>query len=371
MQVQLSNQLLAKKIKNSTNSQFPCHTLLNSMFNDPSSYLKLPSECSIPYMIGRQITGPKFDVDDQIIPYSYVGNPSIFRKKNTIYTNNSRISSMSKKTTIRDNKTAEDRCNQISDNELQALFGRIQNNIENNKEQGNELLSTLPQLLRDKNMKPLLLQQTILINHKKNEIITKKIAEKIKLTMETKPTSTKSSKASTINTSTSSSCQDLLMESIDSFRMKKEAMQYLQTINEYKKNHNKYNWAITLRKGKHWKGTRKDYINLGSNQHPIWSTKIEKLPVINETVRKPNVSFRDSKTLENESTELYIKTNPFLKEYMNKTLNMADLEVKGRNLLKVEQDNIKKIKGKKRIVHIHYSKDSLKNINIIDNWNYN
>ena len=367
MQAQLSNQLLAKKIQHLSNSQLPCHTLLDSMFNDPSSYLKLPSECSIPYMIGKQITGPRFDVDDQIIPYSYVGNPSIFRKKNTIFANNSRISSMSKKTTIRENKTAEDRCNHISDNEVQALFGRYQNNIENNKERGNDFLNTLPQLLREKNMKPLLLQQTILINHKNNEIITKKIAEKIKLTMETKPSSTKSSKASTINTSTSSSCQELLMESIDSFRMKKEAMKYLQTTNEYKKNHNKYNWAITLRKGKHWKGTRKDYINVGSNKHPIWSTIIEKLPIINETIRKPN----DSKTIENESTESYIKTNPFFKEYMNKTLNMADLEVKGNSLLKVEQDNIKKIKGKKRIVHYHYSKESLENINFIDNWNYN
>ena len=53
---------------------------------------------------------------------------------------------------------------------------------------------------------------------------------------------------------------------------------------------------------------------------------------------------------------------------MNKTMNMIDLEIKGRDLLKVEEENVKLLKGKKKLVHLKYDKESLRDINIIENW---
>ena len=55
---------------------------------------------------------------------------------------------------------------------------------------------------------------------------------------------------------------------------------------------------------------------------------------------------------------------------MNKTMNMCSLEVKGRNLLNFENNHYKSLKGSKKIVKFNYDRDSMKDLNFVNNWKY-
>ena len=56
--------------------------------------------------------------------------------------------------------------------------------------------------------------------------------------------------------------------------------------------------------------------------------------------------------------------------YMNRTSKMNNLEVKGNNLLDFESKNVKLLKGRKMIHKVHYDRDSLKDLELINNWKY-
>jgi hypothetical protein len=72
-----------------------------------------------------------------------------------------------------------------------------------------------------------------------------------------------------------------------------------------------------------------------------------------------------------QSFKELIKSSSNFKKFMNKTNNIGRLKVKGKNLLKVEEDNYRLLKGKtKKILHLKYDKESLKDLNICDNWQY-
>lgn len=358
-----SKTLYLKKISLSSQSNSPYKKELHSIFNDPSSYLKLPAELNLPFVVGKKLCGPRYDIDDRVIPYSIVGNPRIFKKRN-LNANISRTSSMMSRMTTREVKTTEPKSNIVTDNEIHNIFTRCKDNIESNTNRANEFMTSVPKKYKDRTIKPLLLQQKVIASYEENEKIENLLSERIKNRLLTK--SKKSSRTSTINTSSSSiNNKELLMQSMDSFRMKKETMEYIQNTEDARKKYGRNYWALSLRHPPNFKGIRQNYINLGSKFNPLWCTIRERLPVINETVINPKCS---AKVIDNESLESYMKTSPSLINYMNKTMNMIELEIKGRDLLKVEEENVKLLKGKKKLVHLKYDKESLRDINIIENW---
>lgn len=358
-----SKTLYLKKISLSSQSNSPYKTELHSIFNDPSSYLKLPAELNVPFVVGKKLCGPRYDIDDKVIPYSIVGNPRIFKKRN-LNANISRTSSMMSRMTTREVKTTEPKANIVTDNEIHNIFTRCKDNIESNTNRANEFMTSVPKKYKDRTIKPLLLQQKVIASYEENEKMENLLSERIKNRLLTK--SKKSSRTSTINTSSSSiNNKELLMQSMDSFRMKKETMEYIQNTEDARRKYGRNYWALSLRHPPNFKGIRQNYINLGSKFNPLWCTIRERLPVINETVINPKCS---AKVIDNESLESYMKTSPSLVNYMNKTMNMIDLEIKGRDLLKFEEENVKLIKGRKKLVHLKYDKESLRDINIIENW---
>lgn len=361
--VNSSKTLYLKKISLSKQSNSPYKKELHSIFNDPSSYLKLPGELNVPFVVGKKLCGPRYDIDDKVIPYSIVGNPRLFKKRN-LNGNISRTSSMMSRMTTREVKTTEPKSNAVTDNEIHNIFTRCKDNIESNSNRTNEFLTSLPKKYKDKTIKPLLLQQKVIQNYEDNEKMENLLSERIKNQLLTK--SKKSSRMSTINTSSSSiNNKDLLMQSMESFRMKKETMEYIQKTENARKKYGHNYWVLSLRHPPHFKGIRQNFINIGSKGNPLWCTIRERLPVINETVINPRCN---AKIIDNENLESYMKTSPSLVNYMNKTMNMIDLEIKGRDLLKVEEENVKLIKGRKKLVHLNYDKDSLRDISIVENW---
>jgi hypothetical protein len=127
---------------------------------------------------------------------------------------------------------------------------------------------------------------------------------------------------------------------------------------------------IGLRKPKNFNGIREAYINIGNLNRPVWCTIREKLPIINETVVNPYKSNETERLLtESEGMKSYMKTSPSLMTFMNKTMNMVNLEIKGKNLLQVEEENAKLLKGKKkRLLHMKDDKDMKKELNFVENW---
>ena len=139
---------------------------VNSLFEDPSTFLRLPAESKRHFIVGKKLSGPRYDTDDQVIPYSIVGNPKIFKKKN-LNANISSIHSQSKFTGRPDPNIVNS--NIITDNKLDELFTRCRDNIESNSTYTNDFLLSIPSNKDETVKKPLMLQQRTLENFSSNK----------------------------------------------------------------------------------------------------------------------------------------------------------------------------------------------------------
>lgn len=83
---------------------------------------------------------------------------------------------------------------------------------------------------------------------------------------------------------------NLLLNRIDFFRFKKEVIKEI----EYNKpteedQYRKFQWNISLRRPKHFRGIRKSFINLSEERYlPLWSLIIEKSPRLKNLSVKPD-----------------------------------------------------------------------------------
>lgn len=325
---------------------------VNALFEDPSTYLRLPGESKVHFVVGKKLCGPRYDNEEQVIPYSIVGNPKIFRHRN-LNANMSRTSSISKYT-IKEQRDTQN-SNIISDNEINAIFSRCRDNIDSNTDRTNEFLSTIPNTMNDKVKKPLMLQQKNLEIHSHNNYTENKIVEKIKKKLYKNQKDKKNEK-------------ELLMCKSDTFRMKKEKMEFIQNTEDINYRYGRFNWIMSLRRPKHFVGVRRGYVNLGNEENPIWSVIREKLPIITETVINPSWPASERMNETHSTLDMYVKTTPSLFGYVSKTMGMSDLEVKGKDLLKAEEENVKLLRGKKKLIHLKYDRDSIKDLNICENW---
>ena len=66
----------------------------------------------------------------------------------------------------------------------------------------------------------------------------------------------------------------------------------------------------------------------------------------------------------------FLNNNSKLKNYINKYINMNQLEVNGKNLLDFEEKNARLLRGKKKLIKIKYDKESIKDLSLIDNWKF-
>ena len=108
---------------------------IKNLFNNPDTYLQLPSDYEIPFVIGKRIQGPRYDLDDKLIPYTIVGNPKFI--KNKLYTNNNNSTSRilysnQSKYNIQKNINDNSKSSRISDNQVKSIFSKCKYNIDNN-----------------------------------------------------------------------------------------------------------------------------------------------------------------------------------------------------------------------------------------------
>ena len=358
--------LVVNKI--SPGSNLTIENEVKKLFDNPETFLQLPSDSKIPFVVGKRLQGPRYDLDDKLIPYSIVGNPKFLKNKvnnnmnnsisRSIYSQQHSRSTMPKPNIINDNSKST----KMSDNQIKAIFSKCKYNIENNNSKSNDFLQSIPNNMNDYVIRPLLIQENNLKIYKKNlkfqKRFNKNVIKKLSLTSKAE-----SSESNRIN---------LLQES-DNYITKTETLNYM-VHNDKKKNFGNglQNWSMSLRRPKHFEGERRGYVNVGTDNKPYWIILREKYPNQFENIMNPNniANEFDKAMYKTQSFNQYINTFPKFKKFMNKTCDIWGLEVKGQNLLKAEENNYKQLKGKKRLIHLKYDRESMKDLNICENWKY-
>ena len=174
----------------------------NQLFYNPESYLKLPKETDFNFVIGKKPKGPRYNSQNKLIPYSYVGTyvkkdqKKITKKKTLVpsKTNSSKLlrKSQTIKNKLKDsfnikgeNTFREDKKkkNIFRDNlslkEIFDIFNKSKKRIEyNNKSEEDDnknLYNQIPILMHQYINDPLNQQENALKNNEKYNNILKKI----------------------------------------------------------------------------------------------------------------------------------------------------------------------------------------------------
>ena len=339
---------------------------INIIFEKPETYLTLSSESPIKFVVGKQIKGPRYDKNNKLISYSIVGklNPKKTKKfisqsssheRNSNHSFSKRYSSLhfKKNDSSKSNYLQNNNEKIIGDRELNLIFSNYKESIKINKtiEDNNSFINEIPNNLNDTVKKRLFLQEKNFLNKYKTDSFRKNLKKKIHKKIKDKD-------------------KVLLLSTSDKYREKKELSEFLSNENNY--GNSVQNWAISLRKPMNFKGIRKGYYNCGNDFHPIWAQYKENVPKLFERIRNPksfnNESFNNNFLFRTDSFDFYTKNK--YKMYMNRTSKMNNLEVKGNSLLDFESKNVKLLKGRKMIHKVHYDRDSLKDLELINNWKY-
>ena len=101
-----------------------------------------------------------------------------------------------------------------------------------------------------------------------------------------------------ISSKTNKKNEDILMNKTDSFRIKKEVKNIIESKKPVEQRYGQNHWVISLRKPENFKGTRDAWINIGSKNVPHWSLIKDKSPgEISEKIRRPDSQSQGFKDL--------------------------------------------------------------------------
>lgn len=320
-------------------------SVISESFTNPSEFFNFyPKENRV--IFGSKPQGPRYDQNDVLIPYSVVGNPKYLKKGGK--GNDSRNTSYFSQSRIMQPKEDRKQMNQITDAQLTSIYSHCKEKIEFNKRKNNEFLKAIPLIMNDKIKKPLLLQQRVLNDNIKNLTFRKKFTNKL---------------AKSINRGE----KDLLMARSDAFRMKKERMEFMTNNLNFDLRFGMNTWMMGLRKPKNFVGLRKGFMNYGTDSAPFWGPFKEQIPVVIETISNP-LCENENLLYESSIVTEFIKTCPNFKWQSEKTNELLELKIEGKDLLEFEEENAKLVKGKKKLNIWKYNDDLTKSMKIVEKW---
>ena len=137
--------------------------------------------------------------------------------------------------------------------------------------------------------------------------------------------------------------EGLLMNNIDNFLYKKEAIRKIENKNKLNEISDRYKWTTSLRNSGKIKGIRKTLVNINSDKNPFWAFLIEKSPNMKQTAIRPGINL-DDRNLQN----FIKKTKSF--EQTDELNNLEKINIKGKNLFNIEYNREMSSKRKK-ILH--------------------
>ena len=370
---------------------------INELFNNPDLYLKLSYESNNNYIVGKKLQGPRYDSEDKLISYSVIGNVNSYKRRNLnsglgkqksfIQTGNNYHILTRNINNLDEPLITETK---LCDNEIETIFKKCEENIEKNKNDKYKIINKIkcPKVYDNYIKKPLVLQEKHLKLNKNINNFRKEFENK-------------TNKFFNVNQKSNNFFKkNLLLNNSDLYTLKKENINYISSqINDQTGIGNGLqNWAFSLRLPKHFKGLRREFVNVGTDKKPLWVKLQKRYQIETDNIYNPN--WNNNFTLETENnvnnninynssynnnsiiniksyspyssrnlTEFVSTNSPSFKNFVNKTNNLADLQVEGKNLLKIEEDIYRKFKGKKKKVYrIKYEKECIQNLNFCENW---
>lgn len=295
---------------------------INKFFGNESNFLNTDSNI----YVGRKPRGPRYDENNELVPYSFVGNANYLKKSLLKKSNTKKILNQSSKTTETQGQLLKkkiDTCDILDSKILQNYYTDMKNHtIRNKKKENKIMLNKIPILIREQ-----------LKNQEKN-LNEFDVLDNMSKTME-----------NYLVKKTKKNKDQLLMTNVDSYLFRKAVLNTIvgKTPKEIKLGDN--NWYFDLRRPKNFIGNRDCYINIGTNDKPFWGRFFEKSPNYVLKCRKPIIN------------ENYIKTfrkNPYLpvlpngSNVINELAIMSTLHIDGKSLIDFEK-NLADYPGKKKL----------------------
>ena len=360
--------LIISKIQNNDVPKIKKHTKL--LFNDPSNYLKLPSELDLKFVIGKK-SKQKQQIENRHNAKKYTGNfAKLLAKRMTKFRSSKSVSSDIKKMFDLNKKINEDQKNLLK-KKILNIFSKYRNIINNNesneKENNIELCSEIPTFMKNYITDKLSKQEKALKCRNNYNSIFKKIEHNISKTM------IKDNKSSNNDKKTKKNSEhkhyetaNLFKNSINNYRNKIEAIK----INDMKRKKNLRLdtnfriWEKSLRRPKNFIGLRKSYLNASSDKRPLWIIATEKYPYEEEKIINPNIS---NSEIQSSFKENFLESSNKLlsRKRPNKIVGLKkykSLQIIGKKLIDFEETQADQLNGKIKILKYNYSHDSTKDL---------
>ena len=358
------------------------------LFENPRTFLTLPNESNFKFIVNKSPIGPKYDKEDKLIPYSFIGDIKHLSHKNIFNSSMSSKSRVSAYFKLKDNYNTYNNyltsreVDDVSEKEIKHLFKKFKEEIHYNEQMEKNRKNKKEKEKKENNIKEILITDKLKLQEnslKKNilhlnqiEKLQNKIKKKINLYLKRKQFNDSRVKYLSAN---------LIMNSVNNYFFKKETKKIiLANKNNEKGKLNKtlskaisYNykkaestkfdnpnigWEMSLRKPKNFKGIRKKILNIQTSMNPYCFIFVEKNDNNREYIADSRYNTENNFYNNNEIASNYIK-------YFR---DINTLNVKGEKLIDFEEKLCKKIKGKKKIYKFKYDEKKVKNLDIYSNF---
>ena len=309
-----NNTLFIHKLpKNESNKNI--YTEIDNYFDDPEDFLSPDSKVIVGHKISISPIAGTCNIDNREKKYSKLNLEKHRTKTNISY---SKEKSRLNKTISQavDNNNNNIKFQVINNNQLKNIFdsfkepSNINSFIMEHKLNNNNNSSILPRNISTS----LITQNHYLDIKKKHENKVKKMSRYL-------------------SRRTNKKINDLLINRIDFFRMKREIFNDIENSRPLEERYGQHKWAISLRRPDNFVGIRNAYVNIRNEHNPLWVNVREKYPLQKELSIKPGYDLKYKDFVD-------FKKNQFLPESSFNNIkaveNLDDIEIKGKDLYKIE-----------------------------------
>ena len=302
-----------KLLKNESNKNI--YTEIDNYFDDPEDFLSPYSKVIVCHKISISPIAGTCNIDNREKKYSKLNLEKHRTKTNISY---SKEKSRLNKTISQavDNNNNNIKFQVINNNQLKNIFdsfkepSNINSFIMEHKLNNNNNSSILPRNISTS----LITQNHYLDIKKKHEDKVKKMSRYL-------------------SRRTNKKINDLLINRIDFFRMKREIFNDIENSRPLEERYGQHKWVISLRRPDNFVGIRNAYVNIRNEHNPLWVNVREKYPLQKVLSIKPGYDLEYKDFVD-------FKKNQFLPESSFENIkaveNLDDIEIKGKDLYKIE-----------------------------------
>jgi hypothetical protein len=293
---------------------------INDYFEKPDQYLQVKDNI----IVGKLVKGPKFDENKKPIPFSYIGNNSIFTEPKACFfrrstlgasskVNSQQVSTSQKKKSSIEDKPA--RFEILQHKEVEKIFENARNRIEFNKHK--------PETI-----------EKFSATYDKFSMTGEKFKKQEKILEHLEDEQMRTSSVSKfLSYKTNKTEENLLMNKTDTFRKKRHVLEILESEKNLLEKFGNNNWLIDLRRPNKLERVRTAYVNICPNKNLLKFDQIHEAPKRHlEYVLRPESREQD-KLLYNRFIDSDLKKNKLDPNIMEK---MTSLTIEGKNLLEEE-----------------------------------